>query len=82
MMTSAGNLLGKAMLRHQEGRLAEADTLYRQSLELEPDNPQALRLCGILARERSDFSTSIKLLRQAAAVAPADQIGFLDRVIK
>ena len=60
------------MLRHQEGRLAEADTLYRHSLELEPDNPQALRLCGILARERNDFSTSIKLLRQAAAVAPTD----------
>ena len=60
------------MLRHQEGRLAEADTLYRQSLELEPDNLQALRLCGILARERNDFSTSIKLLRQAAVIAPTD----------
>lgn len=63
------------MLRHQEGRLAEADTLYRRSLELEPENPQALRLRGILARERNDFSMSIELLRQAAAVAPADSRG-------
>jgi tetratricopeptide (TPR) repeat protein len=72
MTMGAGDLLGEAMLRHQEGRLVEAEALYRRSLELEPDNAQALRLCGILARERNDLAASLELLGRAAEAAPAD----------
>ncbi len=55
---------------HREGRLSAADALYARSLKLEPGNAQALRLCGILARERNDLTASINLLKQAAAAAP------------
>ena len=72
MTASARDLLREAMVRHREGRLAEADDFYRRSLELEPDNLQALRLCGILARERGDLRASIRLLERAAGIAPGD----------
>jgi tetratricopeptide (TPR) repeat protein len=72
MTTRAGDLLGEAMLMHQHGRPADADKLYRQCLELEPNNAQALRLCGILARDRNQMPSSLALLRRAVVVAPDD----------
>jgi tetratricopeptide (TPR) repeat protein len=75
MTTRAGDFLGEAMSQHQQGRLVEADTLYRRCLELEPDNAQALRLCGVLARDQGQLGRSIALLRRAAEAAPGDPRG-------
>jgi tetratricopeptide (TPR) repeat protein len=76
MTIRARDFLGEAMARHQEGRLAEAETLYRRSLEIEPDNAQALRLCGVVAREQEQFASSIALLTQAVVAAPNDPRGY------
>ncbi|MEJ2139744.1 MAG: putative 2OG-Fe(II) oxygenase [Gammaproteobacteria bacterium] len=66
----AGAMLQEAMHRHQQGDLYEAELLYRQTLRLEPQNCQALRLRGILARERGDMDLSLRLLAEAARLEP------------
>jgi Flp pilus assembly protein TadD len=65
-------LLGEAMDCHQRGDLARADELYAQVLAARPDQAQALRLRGILARERGELSLSGALLSRAAAAAGHD----------
>lgn len=67
---NARSILHEAMQRHQRGDLYAAELLYRRSLELEPDNCQALRLRGILARERGELDLSLELLRAAQAAQP------------
>ena len=64
------DILNEAMDRHQQGDLYEADLLYAQTLHLDPDNQQALRLRGILARERGELDQSLQLLQHACQLAP------------
>jgi len=64
------DILNEAMDRHQQGDLYEADLLYAQTLHLDPDNQQALRLRGILARERGELEQSLQLLQHACELAP------------
>ena len=56
------------MACHRQGNLFDADYLYAQAIELDPHNAQALRLRGILARERGDPETSLSLLEQAVTL--------------
>jgi len=67
-----GPILAEAMDLHRAGRLAEADLAYARVLALVPEHARALRLRGILARERGDLERSVGWLRQATAAAPAD----------
>lgn len=66
------NALRQAIALHQQGQLDSADDLYSRVLHAEPDNRQALRLGGILARQRGDYDRSIGLLRQLGELAPGD----------
>jgi uncharacterized protein (TIGR02466 family) len=68
----AVSVLQQAMDRHRLGDLFEADLLYRRALDADPDNAQALRLQGILARDRGEPALSIELLRRAHAATPND----------
>lgn len=66
------NLLARAMGLHQQGRLEEADREYGAFLQQAPQHPQALRLRGVLARDRGELQQSLQLLRRATEAAPAD----------
>ena len=68
----ATDTLQQAMQRHRAGDLNEAELLYAATLRLQPDNAQAMRLRGALARERGDIGTSRSLLQHAAQQAPDD----------
>ena len=68
----ADTLLTAAMDAHRRGDLGRADLLYARFIELEPDHAQALRLHGVLARERGDAVASARLLQKACAAAPSD----------
>ena len=72
-------LLRGAMDCHRQGNLYDADRLYAQGLALRPDDAQALRLRGILARECGDTDQSLQLLGKATDVNPrsADAVGEL-----
>ena len=65
-------LLNEAMSLHRAGRLDEAGQRYAAFLEREPQHAQALRLCGVLAREQGDAGRARSLLQRACAVAPND----------
>jgi len=77
-MTGAGSgtempeLLRRAMTLHRQGRDDEAETSYAQFLVAEPDHAQALRLRGILARQRGEIALSMQLLEEAARIAAVD----------
>ena len=54
-----------ALEHHQAGRLAQAEALYRRVLELEPANPQALHLLGVLAHQVGRNEEAIQLIEEA-----------------
>jgi tetratricopeptide (TPR) repeat protein len=60
------------LLRHRQGRLAEAAELYRRALATRPDDAQLLGQFGELMTDMGDGESAVDLLRRACALAPAD----------
>jgi predicted O-linked N-acetylglucosamine transferase (SPINDLY family) len=50
---------------HQQGELQQAETIYRQVLEVEPDNLDALHLLGVIAAQTLHYDAAIELFNQA-----------------
>jgi len=63
--TLAASLLQQAVELHQQGRFEPAQALYRQVLELNPRQFDALHLLGVIARQQGDFNTAIELISRA-----------------
>lgn len=55
---------------HQSGDLAAAENLYRQVLDSDPDNPDALNMLGSLFMQRGDGEGGLPLLERSAALRP------------
>ncbi|MGA2439483.1 MAG: tetratricopeptide repeat protein [Tepidisphaeraceae bacterium] len=55
---------------HQAGRLAEAEQVYREILQVRPNDPDALHLLGVLAGQRGQTDAAIDLVRRAIGVQP------------
>ena len=70
MSAEAATKLAQAMRAHQYGDLENANSLYSITLELDPNNAQALRLQGALNRELGELQHSLNLLEKACAMAP------------
>lgn len=62
------SFLQQAVALHQQGLLEPAQALYRQVLELDPAQFDALHLLGVIARQSGDAQTAIALISQAIAV--------------
>lgn len=58
-------LLHRAVGMHQGGRLREAEKLYMQVLAAEPENFDALHLCGVLMHQRGQPAEALRLIGQA-----------------
>jgi protein O-GlcNAc transferase len=54
-----------AVKLHIEGRLNEAEAVYRQILREEPANPSALHLLGVLAYQRKRYDEAADLIQRA-----------------
>ncbi|CAO3432538.1 tetratricopeptide repeat protein [Azospirillum doebereinerae] len=65
----AAGLLAQAVPLHQAGRLAEAETLYRQALATRPRLPDALHLLGMIACQTGRFAEAAELIGQAVGVS-------------
>ncbi len=63
-------LLQSALACHQTGRLAEAESFYRQVLQQQPRQHDALRLLGVLFRQRGELEMASRYLRQAVEARP------------
>jgi protein O-GlcNAc transferase len=69
----AGPLAGslqQALALHQAGRLPEAEALYRQVLQAEPNHPEALHYLGLLAHQVGKSEAAVELIRKALACRP------------
>ena len=62
----------QAILLHQQGRVEEAETLYRQILGADPNVFPALYLLGMLRLQQGDSGEAVQLIGRALALNPHD----------
>ena len=63
-------VLNNAVRLHEQGRLDEAEAMYRQLLEIAPEQTDVLYLLGMLAMQKKSFDSAIELLYKAVRLAP------------
>ena len=68
--TRAAELFGAGLRLHQAGRLAEAETLYRQALAFDPRHADSLHCLGALNHQMGRGDAAVALYRQAIALNP------------
>lgn len=59
-----------ARQKHQAGRLAEAEALYRQILAVDPRHADALHLLGVLAGQTGRKEAAVEFIRESVALRP------------
>ena len=57
--------LALGLQHHHASRLAEAESCYREILELEPQHPDALHLLGVIAQQVGHYDLAIQLICSA-----------------
>lgn len=67
-------LLESALIHHKEGRLSEARSLYEQALKLDPNNPDAHQLLGVVIHAQGDAEGGLKLLERAVELDPRNAV--------
>lgn len=70
-MTTIPDTLTAALRHHRAGRLQEAEVIYRQVLQSQPDHPDALHLLGLIAHHVGRHEAAVDLIGKAIAVNPA-----------
>ena len=58
------------MAQHQAGNLPPAEALYKQVLQTLPNQPDALHLLGLVAKQKGDLKTAVLLMRKALNFNP------------
>lgn len=71
---STDELLRSAVACHQAGRLAEAESLYRQVLQRNPNEPDALHLLGVVAHQAGQNALAMPLIQRALVLRPGQPI--------
>ena len=69
---SIDDAVALAIRLHQEGRLADAQSVYRQILDADPKNADALHYLGVIAHQSGNSKAAVGLIRQAIQEAPDD----------
>jgi tetratricopeptide (TPR) repeat protein len=64
-MASINETLQLALEHHRQGRLAEAEGLYRQVLQADPRNADALHLMGVLATRVGKYELAVNFISHA-----------------
>ena len=63
-------LFQQALGFHEQGRLNEAENIYRQILETAPNNPDILNLLGLIAQQKGLHAQAVDYFYQAIRLAP------------
>jgi tetratricopeptide (TPR) repeat protein len=66
-MSGVSETIELAAQHHQAGALEQAEQLYHQVLQSEPDNAAALHLLGVIAHQRADDRLAADLINKAIA---------------
>ena len=67
---NASEVVAQAIQSHRQGRLDEAESLYRRALRRDPKNVDALHFLGVLASQRGRHAEAAELIQQALARNP------------
>jgi tetratricopeptide (TPR) repeat protein/SAM-dependent methyltransferase len=66
--------LQTALEHHQSGRFADAETIYRQVLKVDPVNFDALHMLGVLAYQVGQHAQAIDIINQAIRLDASDPL--------
>ena len=58
----------QGMALHQQGKLADAERIYRDVLQQQPSHPGALHLLGVIAFQTRHAERAVELIRKAIAL--------------
>jgi protein O-GlcNAc transferase len=73
-MPSIQEALQIAVKLQNEGRQNEAESYYQAILKVEPRQPDALHLLGLIALAKNDHERAVELIRAALDVCPSSSI--------
>ncbi len=77
-MTSPAQLLQEARQLHKAGKFAQAQQIYQQILQADPQNAGALHLLGLLALDSGRADVALNLIGKALAQDPYNADYLLD----
>jgi tetratricopeptide (TPR) repeat protein len=60
----------KGLALHQEGKLAEAERIYWEILQRQPNHFDALHLLGVIAKQTQQLERAVELIRKAIWLNP------------
>jgi tetratricopeptide (TPR) repeat protein/ADP-heptose:LPS heptosyltransferase len=63
-------LLQQGLTFHQQGNLTEAQVIYEQILNIQPDHFDALQLLGVLSAQIKKYSKAVEFLSKALQINP------------
>ena len=66
-MASISKTLEHGLDEHRSGRLERAETFYRQVLNQDPANPDALHLIGVVAWQQGRHARAVSYIERAIA---------------
>ncbi len=70
---------GSAFIYLQQGRLDDAELIYRTILQRQPDNADALHFLGVLQAQRHNLAEAAELIDRALAIDPGNAIARSNR---
>ncbi|HEX3844517.1 MAG TPA: tetratricopeptide repeat protein [Steroidobacteraceae bacterium] len=79
MSAQVKSALRNAQLLHRAGRLEEARALCAQALQLQPGQPQALTLLGIIAAQTGDLTRAAALFAEVVQLEPRNGAAHINR---
>lgn len=65
---SLADALKIAVAHHQAGRLQQAESIYRQILEVDAEHADALHLSGVIAQQRGELDSAEKSISKAISI--------------
>ena len=84
-MATNVEMLQLGLEHHRQGRLAEAEQQYRQVLQADPMNVDALHLMGVLATRVSQYDLAVKFISHAIRLQgkhPAFHVNLCDALLR
>lgn len=73
-MATVAEAMQAGLRHHQAGQLAEAERIYRQVLQADPRQPDALHLLGLIAHQVGQHEPALRHIEEAIALVPAQPI--------
>jgi len=77
-MTSLQNDMNLALQHLMTGHLAEAERIYQQILQSDPNHPEAMTFLGIIAHQVGKSDIAVDLISKALAIKPDNPLALLN----